>query len=55
MRTASQCLALAALLDDRAARDSRMDMRADWTVMASHWRRLARQADWQDRFHARSP
>lgn len=54
MRTASQCLAMAARMDDQAAREPRMDLRADWTVMASHWRGLARQADWQDRYRARA-
>lgn len=55
MRTASQCLAMAARMDGHAARDPGWGMRAEWIAMASHWRGLARQADWQDRHDAQAP
>lgn len=53
MRTASQCMAMAARMDSNAARDSAPVVSAAWTSMAVHWRDLARQADWQDRYAAR--
>ena len=55
MRTASQCLAMAARMDGYAARHVRPDMRAEWAAMAASWRALAHDADWQDRYCARSP
>lgn len=55
MRTASQCLAMAAQMDGLAARDSAPVIRAAWTRMARCWRDLARQADWQDRYTATGP
>lgn len=51
MRTASECLAMAARMDGYAAREQRL--RAEWMAMASHWRILAVQAEWQDRRAAR--
>ena len=54
MRTASECLAMAARMDAHAARDPEPRLRAEWTIMASHWRGLARQADWQDRYAAKA-
>lgn len=54
MRTASQCLAMAARMDGYAARQPQPDMHAEWIAMALHWRDLAHEADWQDRYLARS-
>ena len=54
MRTASQCRAMAALMDGRAAHDSAPRLRAEWTAMAAYWRGLAHQAEWQDRYAARA-
>ena len=54
MRTASQCQAMAVQMDRNAAREPEPGMRAEWAAMASHWRRVARQAAWQDR-HVPSP
>lgn len=48
MRTASECRAMAATMDDRATRAVEPQMRAEWTRMAVQWRGLAGQADWQD-------
>ena len=52
MRTAAQCMAMAAQMDGLAARDCAPVIRAAWTSMAVYWRNLARQADWQDRYIA---
>jgi len=49
MRTASQCMTMAARMDGYAAREPQPDMRAEWLAMASHWRGLAHHAEWQDR------
>ncbi|MDP3802741.1 MAG: hypothetical protein Q8Q71_11195 [Brevundimonas sp.] len=54
MRTASQCMAMAARMDGFAARDSASRMRAEWTSMAVYWRDLAHQAEWQDRYARRA-
>jgi hypothetical protein len=54
MRTASECLAMAVRMDGYAARNPDPHQRAEWAIMASHWRGLARQADWQDRYAARA-
>lgn len=54
MRTAPQCMAMAARMDHNAARDPEPRMRAEWTTMALHWRGLAHQAEWQDRYNART-
>jgi len=54
MRTASQCLAMAARMDGYARREADPDTRAEWAVMALHWRGLACQAEWQDH-HAVRP
>lgn len=54
MRTASECRAMAALMDDKAAGAVEPEMRAEWIRMASGWRGAARQADWQDH-HADRP
>lgn len=53
MRTASQCLAMAARMDGYAARKGQPDLQAEWLVMAAHWRGLAHQAEWQDRCRPR--
>lgn len=53
MRTASQCMAMAARMDGLAARITAPAMRAEWIGMAVYWRDLAHQADWQDRYAAR--
>ena len=53
MRTASQCLAMAARMDGYAERHAGVGMRADWAAMAAFWRGLAHDADWQDRYRAR--
>lgn len=55
MRTASQCMAMAARMEALAARDLVPQGHAEWTDMAACWRRLARQADWQDRYRAGPP
>ena len=52
MRTASQCMAMAARMDSYAAGDSTPVVSAAWASMAGYWRNLARQADWQDRYAA---
>ena len=54
MRTASECMTMAARMDGYAARDPKSRLRAEWTGMASYWRHLAHQADWQDHYAARS-
>lgn len=53
MRTASQCMAMAARMDGYAARHSAPVVSAAWTRMGMSWRDLAHQADWQDRYAAR--
>lgn len=55
MRTALQCMAMAARMDSYAARESAPVASAAWTSMAVYWRDLAHQADWQDRYAVRSP
>ncbi|WP_298746176.1 hypothetical protein [uncultured Brevundimonas sp.] len=45
---------MAARMDGYAAREALPGMRAEWVAMASYWRGLAHQADWQDRYRARS-
>jgi hypothetical protein len=54
MRTASQCMEMALRMDGYAARDPDPHMRTEWASMALHWRGLAHQAEWQDRYKARS-
>ncbi|MDI6624403.1 MAG: hypothetical protein QME55_06705 [Brevundimonas sp.] len=41
-------------MDDQAACAVEPEMRAEWTRMASGWRRAARQADWQDLYVVRT-
>ena len=55
MRTASQCMAMAARMDGLAALDAAPVVRAAWTSLAVYWRDLAHQADWQDRYAASLP
>ena len=50
MRTASECLAMAERMDGYAARDPEPRLQAEWIRMACHWRSLAHQATWQDRY-----
>lgn len=50
MRSASQCLAMAARMDSFAVRDAAPVVRAAWSEMAMYWRDLAHQAEWQDRY-----
>jgi len=45
-------MAMAARMESYAARDSAPVVSAAWASMAVHWRDLARQADWQDRYAA---
>jgi len=46
-------MAMATRMDAFAARAPEPRLRAEWTSMASHWRGLAHQAEWQDRYAAR--
>jgi len=46
---------MAARMEGQAARHPDSRLGAEWTSLASYWRDLARQADWQDRYAARSP
>ncbi|WP_332657410.1 hypothetical protein [Brevundimonas sp.] len=55
MRTAPQCMAMAARMDSYAARYASPVMTAAWTSMALYWRDLAHQADWQDRISPGGP
>lgn len=52
MRTASQCMAMAARMEGFAAGDAAPAVRAAWTNMAVYWRDLAHQAHWQERYAA---
>ncbi len=55
MRTALECLAMAARMDGYASRAPSSALRGEWSSMALYWRALARQADWQDGLEAQSP
>ena len=54
MRTTAQCLVKAAEMEWLADTCTIPAIAADYEKMAACWRRLARQAGWQDEFHIRA-
>lgn len=48
MRTALECRAMATRMEALAAGDASPHIRSEWRAMAAAWRRVAREADWQD-------
>ena len=53
MRTAAECMTMAARMEGFARRDSDAGLRAEWVRMAGHWRGMAQQAHWQDQHRTR--
>ncbi len=55
MRSAKECLAMAAGIERQAHRSDTLSYRADLLSMAETWRHLAQQALWQDFLGRRGP